>query len=186
MIKYITIFFFTVMGWRIHGKIPSDIKKCVMIAAPHTSNWDYIYSLAACYKLKLPIRLLIKKDWVDVFLIGSLIKRAGGIGVDRSQKLNLVDSLADLISKPTEDVMLMIPPEGTRKLVEQWKTGFYYVALKAKVPIVLSFLDYKKRIAGIGPHFMPTGNFEKDMQILKDFYKDISPKFPEKFCLDIY
>ena len=173
------------MGWKIQGKLPPDIKKGVLIAAPHTSNWDYIYALGACNKLKVPIKLLIKKVWVEVFLIGSLIKGAGGIGVDRSQKLNLVDSLADLLSTG-DDIMMMIPPEGTRKLVKQWKTGFYYVALKAKVPIVLSFLDYKNKIAGIGPHFMPTGNFEKDMQILKDFYKDKSAKFPEKFCLDIY
>ena len=186
MIKAITIFFFMIMGWRVHGNVPPHITKCVMIAAPHTSNWDYIFALAGCYKLKLPIRLLIKKVWVEVFFVGRFIKAAGGIGVNRTQKLNMVHALADLLNKSKDPMMMMIPPEGTRKLASPWKTGFYHIALQANVPIVMSYLDYKNRVAGIGPHFMPTGDFKKDMQILKDFYKDKSAKFPEKFSLEIY
>jgi 1-acyl-sn-glycerol-3-phosphate acyltransferase len=185
MLKYLTLIMFTLMGWKVRGSVPSHIKKCVLIAAPHTSNYDYILAMATFYKMKVPFRYLIKQEWLDKFLVGRLMKASGAIGVNRAQRANLVNSLADIMDK-AKDLVLMVPPEGTRKLTRPWKTGFYYVALQAKVPIILSSLDYKKKIAEVGPHFMPSGDFKKDMDILKNYYQNISAKYPHRFSLDIY
>ncbi len=174
------------MGWKQHGQMPAGVTKCVVLAAPHTSNFDFILAMAGFYKMNMPIRYLLKKDWVDFFLLKRIFKNSGALGVDRSKNTTMVDSLAELIRSSKEDMAIMISPEGTRKLVHKWKTGFYYAALKANVPVVLSHLDYAKKIAAIGPCFMPTGNYKKDMQIVKDYYKDITPKFPENFSLQIY
>ena len=186
MLKIFTIFLFTIMGWKVQGKMPAHINKCILVAAPHTSNVDFLLAMAAFYKMKLPIRYLIKQEWLNVFLLKGIFKNSGALGVERSKNNTMVDALAELITTSEENMAVMISPEGTRKLAPKWKTGFYYAALKARVPIVLSHLDYAKKIAAIGPSFMPSGCFKKDMLILKNYYKDITPKFPEQFSLDIY
>lgn len=174
------------MGWRIEGGPPKNVNKYIMVAAPHTSNFDYIFAMATFYQLKLPVKYLIKREWLDNFLIGKMLKTSGAIGVNRSKSTTMVDALANLLTDSKENMALVVPAEGTRKLVHKWKTGFYYVALKAQVPLQLCYLDYPKKLAGMGPIFMPTGDFEKDMEILKDFYKDIVPRHPDRFSLDIY
>ncbi len=98
----------------------------------------------------------------------------------------MVDTMAEIIRDSKGKMALMIAPEGTRKLTHIWKTGFYYTALKAGVPLVLTYLDYSKKVAFIGPSFMPSGCYKKDMLILKEFYKDVIPKYPKNFSLDIY
>lgn len=186
MLKTFSAFLFTIMGWKMQGEIPTEIKKCFVVAAPHTSNLDLFLALAGFYKLKVPVRYLMKKEWVDFFLLSKLFKASGALSVDRSKSNSLVNNLASMITASTENMAVMISPEGTRKLVRKWKTGLYYAALEAKVPIVLSSLDYAKKVAAVGPIFMPTGNYREDMQILKDYYKDIVPKHPELFSLEIY
>lgn len=186
MLKTFSAFLFTVMGWKMQGKIPAEIKKCIVVAAPHTSNYDLLLALAGFYKMKIPVRYLVKREWVDFFPLSKIFKASGALGVDRSKSNSLVDNLAAMITNSTENMAVMISPEGTRKLILKWKTGLYYAALKAKVPIVLSSLDYAKKVAAIGPIFMPTGNYQEDMQILKNYYKDITPKYPELFSLEIY
>lgn len=186
MLKVFTIFLFTIMGWKIQGQMPADVSKCIILAAPHTSNYDFLLAMACFYKMKLPIKYLIKKEWLNFFLFKRIFRASGALGVDRSKSNTTVDILADLISSSNENIALMVSPEGTRKLVRKWKTGFYYTALKARVPIVLSHLDYAKKVASIGPSFMPSGCFRRDMQIVKLYYKDITAKFPEQFSLDIY
>lgn len=186
MLKTFSAFLFTVMGWKMQGKVPAEIKKCIVVAAPHTSNYDLLLALAGFYKMKIPVRYLVKREWVDFFPLSKIFKASGALGVDRSKSNSLVDNLAAMITNSTENMAVMISPEGTRKLILKWKTGLYYAALKAKVPIVLSSLDYAKKVAAIGPIFMPTGNYQEDMQILKNYYKDITPKYPELFSLEIY
>ncbi|MDZ4131608.1 MAG: 1-acyl-sn-glycerol-3-phosphate acyltransferase [Dethiobacteria bacterium] len=186
MLKTFSAFLFTIMGWKMQGQIPAEIKKCIVVAAPHTSNYDLLLALAGFYKMKIPVRYLVKREWVNFFPLSRIFKASGALGVDRSKSNSLVDNLAAMITASSENMAVMISPEGTRKLVHKWKTGLYYAALKANVPIVLSSLDYAKKVAAIGPIFMPTGNYQEDMQILKNYYKDITPKYPELFSLEIY
>lgn len=178
-----------ILGWNIDKDIPKELfNKCVIIAAPHTSNWDYpiaIYSLAA---LGVNLRYTIKKQWMRP-PYGWFFRIMGGIGVDRSPKnkeenpINLVDAIASLFDHH-DKLAIMVQAEGTRSLQSKWKTGFYYIALKAKVPIALGYLDYKEKIGGIGKVIYPTGDLNTDMMEIMDFYKDIYPKFPQKFSLD--
>lgn len=186
MLKVFTIFLFTIMGWKIQGQMPADVNKCIVLAAPHTSNYDFLLAMACFYKMNLPVNYLIKKEWLNFFLLKGIFRASGALGVDRSRSDTMVEVLADLIDSSTENIAMMISPEGTRKLVRKWKTGFYYTALRARVPIVLSSLDYAKKVAAIGPIFMPSGCFRRDMQIIKRYYKNITPKFPDQFSLDIY
>ncbi len=186
MLKCFTVFLFTILGWKLEGQMPAHIKKCILVAAPHTSNLDFLLAMAGFYKMKLPVKYLIKQEWLNFFLLKNIFKNSGAVGVNRAKSSTMVDALAEMIVSSKENMAVMISPEGTRKLVRRWKTGFYYAAMKAKVPIVLSHLDYSKKIAAIGPSFIPCGCFRRDMLIIKNHYKDIIPKFPENFSLDIY
>lgn len=180
----ITLFklLFKLRGWKITGGIPKDVKKCVLVAAPHTSNWDFVYGLAGIAFYGYHVRYLIKKQAYR-FPLKSLIDKTGGIPVDRSKHNNLVDALADEFKK-RDELILMIPPEGTRKLVEKWKTGFYYTAVKANVPILLGYLDYKTRVASIDTLLWPSNNPEEDFKKIKEFYRGVTGKHPDCFSLD--
>lgn len=186
MLKLFCQFMFWINGWKLIGNLSADITKCIIVAGPHTSNYDLIFALAGLYKVRPKVNYLLKKDWIDAFLIGKLFTKTGAIGVNRSKNNTMVDALADYIIKSKEDIYLMISPEGTRKLTTRWKTGFYHIALKANIPLVLTSLDYAKKEAAVGPVIMPTGCFEEDMVLVRDYYKTITPKFPEKFSLQIY
>ena len=105
----------------------------------------------------------------------------GGISVDRSQSTNLVASSAQALVDATEPIQLMIPPEGTRSKTRYWKTGFYYIATTAKVPILLAFMDYERKVAGLGKVFEPTGDIEKDMETIKAFYASVKGKHSSQF-----
>jgi 1-acyl-sn-glycerol-3-phosphate acyltransferase len=185
LLKLFCQFMFWINGWKLTGTLSADITKCIIVAGPHTSNYDLIYALAGLYKVRPKVNYLLKKDWIDAFLIGNLFKKTGAIGVNRSKSNTMVDALADFIINSKEDIYLMISPEGTRKLTKRWKTGFYHIALKAQIPLVLTSLDYAKKEAAVGPVIMPTGCFEEDMALVMDYYKTITPKFPEKFSLQI-
>lgn len=186
MLKAFTIILFTIMGWKLKGRLSPEIKKCIVVAAPHTSSYDFLLAMAGFYKMKLPVKYLIKKEWLNFWPLGRIFRNSGALEVDRSKNTTMVDSIVELITSSKENIAIMISPEGTRKLVHRWKTGFYYAALKAKVPIVLSHLDYRTKTAAIGPSFMPCGCYRKDMIIIKNYYKNITPKFPENFSLEIY
>lgn len=182
-------FFIWLGGWKVIGDVPKEVQeKCVVIAAPHTSNWDFPYAIAILHKLGLNIRFTIKDNWTR-FPMNLIINPLGAIGVDRSPKkegdkrLSLVDAMARMFDK-TDKLVIVIPPEGSRSARKEWKTGFYYVALQAKVPISLAFLDYETRVAGIERVLYPSGDIEKDMKIILDFYKDKKGKHPENFLLD--
>ncbi|MBA3899585.1 MAG: lysophospholipid acyltransferase family protein [Bacteroidetes bacterium] len=166
-------------GWKIEGGIPKGVKKCVLIAAPHTSNWDFLFGLGALHEFKLDVKYLAKKELFRFPLRGMFIS-LGGVPVDRSKSSSMVDAMVSLI-KSKDEIIVMIPPEGTRKRVEKWKSGFYHVAHGAGVPIVLGYLDYKRKIAGIGPAIYPTGNKEEDFRKIEEFYRDVAPRFPENF-----
>ncbi len=186
LLKTVSLFMFKAMGWKtVVAEVPKDIKKAIIACAPHTSNMDYMLAMAVFYRLNLPFKYTIKKEWLERPVIGKIMADSGAIGVERGKKGNVVDYLASIFNEH-EKIMLAVQPEGTRKPARIWRTGFYQTALKAKVPIILAYLDYEKKEAGLGPIFMPTGDYKKDMDILKDFFKDKTPKNPENFILDIY
>ena len=170
-------------GWKIEGGIPSGIKKCVLIAAPHTSNWDFVYGIGALDEFKLDVKYLAKKELFR-FPFKGMFESLGGLPVDRSKSNSMVDAMIKLINSKDE-IIVLIPPEGTRSKVQKWKTGFYHVALGSGVPIVLAYLDYERKIAGIGPVIIPSGNKEEDFKVISLFYKNIAAKHPENYNTDI-
>ncbi len=188
MSKQFARFLLWLSGWKVDRSFPIESMRCVMIAAPHTSNWDAYYIKLATLFLGIPMKVAIKDNWTRG-LIGLVIRPLGGLGVDRSPKagserLSQVDSMATLFEQKKE-IALAIAPEGTRRRREKWKMGFYWVACKAKVPITFGYLDYKNKIAGVGPKALyPSGNLEEDLPIINAFYEGIEGKHPENFSVD--
>lgn len=176
------------MGWETDNHWPENLSQCVMIAAPHTSNWDALYARLALKALGVNVRLTIKDSYMQ-FPLGPFVRAMGGIGIDRRPKQageprpSMVQVMTDLFKQHPELVML-VTPEGTRARQEQWKTGFYYVAVNAGVPIALAYMDYEQKKAGVGKIIHPTGNFEEDMAEIMDFYAGIQAKFPKEFSVD--
>ncbi|HNW98443.1 MAG TPA: 1-acyl-sn-glycerol-3-phosphate acyltransferase [Bacteroidales bacterium] len=171
-----------VSGWKIKGSFPADIKKCVIISAPHTSGWDFFYGRIGTYYLRVThLKFMIKKEMFK-FPLGGLLKALGAIPVDRKANNNTIIAI-DKMFNENENFRLIITPEGTRKLNKNWKKGFYHIALSAKVPIVMSYVDYRKKEGGIGPVLYPTGNYEEDFKIITDFYKTKTAKYPENYNL---
>jgi len=176
------------MGWETDNHWPENLSQCVMIAAPHTSNWDALYARLALKALGVNVRITIKDSYMQ-FPLGPFVRAMGGIGIDRRPKQageprpSMVQVKTDLFKQHPELVML-VTPEGTRARQEQWKTGFYYVAVNAGVPIALAYMDYEQKKAGVGKIIHPTGNFEEDMAEIMDFYAGIQAKFPEEFSVD--
>nr|WP_205500982.1 lysophospholipid acyltransferase family protein [Rufibacter sp. SYSU D00308] len=169
---------FKVFGWKLNGSMPPDIKQAIMVAAPHTSNWDFVFARAAFYLMDVPVKLTIKKE-AFFFPMGALLRSMGAVPVDRKKNNNLVAAMIDIF-KTHEEMVMLVTPEGTRKYQPRWKKGFYHTAVGAGVPILLGYLDYAKKEAGIGPTIYPTGDFDADMQKILAFYRTVTPKFPSQ------
>lgn len=170
--------FLKMLGWRIEGEIP-DIKKFVIIAAPHTSNWDFPITLAITFALKIKIYWMGKAVMFH-WPFGAACRWLGGIPIDRSRSHNVVEQSIQAF-KDRDTLIMVIPPEGTRNKVSYWKTGFYHIARGANIPIVLGFLDYRRKTGGIGPTFYPTGRIEEDIKKIKTFYATITGKRQDQF-----
>lgn len=187
ILKYIFYLLYKLKGWKKDNNVPVESEKCVMVAAPHTSNWDIIFTAAAFHELKIPLKFTIKKEWFR-FPFNYLFEPLGGIPIDRSPKkagdkrLSMVEAMADIFKTRTS-IAVTVTPEGTRARRTQWKTGFWHTAKLAGVPICLGYLDYEKKIAGVGPVIWPN-NLEEDMRTIMAFYKTIPPAHPELFALD--
>ena len=185
MLKFIGKLILKVAGYKIIDTTPNGVnsyQKAVMIAAPHTSNWDYVYTMAVFYALEIPIKYL-GKDSLFKFPLGILVRKLGGIPVRREQKNNLVNEMAKLINDSSEQIQLIIPAEGTRSYSKEWKSGFYHIANTAGVPIILGFLDFGKKEVGFLDVFMPTGDYEKDLIKIQKKYVGITPKYPKLYSL---
>lgn len=188
MIKALFRLLFKINGWKIAPGIPKESGNCIMLAAPHTSNWDLIYALAALDMLGIPVRFTIKKEF-NRFPFSYILSSMGALWIDRTPdkdkgQPSMTEIMAGFFTSNPGGLAMLVTAEGTRSRVTKWKTGFYYTALKAGVPICLSYLDYKKKEAGVGLCFLPSGDIDSDMKIVMDFYRDIPPKFPEKFATD--
>jgi 1-acyl-sn-glycerol-3-phosphate acyltransferase len=174
--------FFRLCGWKVRGTIPAGLKKCVIIGAPHTSNWDFVFALGALHIMGYKVNYMIKKE-LFFFPLSYLLKKSGGIAIDRKSSHHIVDEMAQKIAS-SDQMYLVMAAEGTRKRVDKWKSGFYYLAIKTNVPVTAGFLDYGKKEAGFGPMINLTGNIENDMQFFKNFYKDKKACIHENFNLD--
>ena len=177
MLRFIAKLLFKLSGWKVVGHIPPNIKKCIMIAAPHTSNWDFIWARSAFYIMGIDVRFTIKKEFMK-FPFGGIMDKMGALPVDRSKNNSLVNTMIDILEQ-NDEMVIMITPEGTRKYQPRWRKGFYHAAFGANVPIILGYLDYKKKEAGIGDVFMPTGDVDSDIEKIKDFYRTKTAKYPE-------
>jgi 1-acyl-sn-glycerol-3-phosphate acyltransferase len=155
--------------FQIQGRLP-DLPKYVVVAAPHKTNWDFPHALAAGFHYGVRIHWM-GKDALFRWPFGGIMRWLGGIAVDRSKTNNAVQDVADLI-KAADTFQLVITPEGTRKNVVRWKSGFYHIAMAAGVPLVLAFIDYKRRRIGIAGVFHPTGNYDVDLAAIQSIYQE--------------
>ncbi len=170
--------FFRLMGWKIIGSFDEKIKKSVLAVMPHTSNFDFFIGLFVRGIANQEMNFVGKKE-LFIFPFGYYFKSIGGAPLDRSGGKNLVDSIVDVYNS-REVFRLGIAPEGTRKKVNEIRTGFYYIALKANVSIIPVAFDYSKKEVRIGAPFYVTGNFDEDMKSLLPHYKGAIGKVPER------
>ena len=176
---YTAKFVFWVAGWKLGEIHNPEIKKSMMSAAPHTSNWDLIMCRAAFYLMDVDVRFTVKKEWTEHWLLGGLVRSIGALAVDRSKNNSLVEGMVQLFNEH-EELVILITPEGTRAYSPRWRKGYYFAALGAHVPIRLGYLDYKEKEAGIGEAVWPTGDYEADEARIKAFYRTVVGRFPEK------
>ena len=166
-----------VTRWRVEGAAP-DQPKYVLIAAPHTSNWDLLYLLALSFHLGVKVSWL-GKDSLFKGPMGFVLRRFGGVPVPRGKKSGMVESLVGEFDR-AESLVIVVPPEATRSSTDHWKSGFYRIAAAAQVPIVCGYLDYGHRVGGFGQVVWPSGDLEGDMAIFRSFYADKQGKFPDQ------
>ncbi|MCH8170895.1 MAG: lysophospholipid acyltransferase family protein [Bacteroidetes bacterium] len=167
-----------VLGWEVILKLPEQ-KKYVIIAAPHTSNWDFFFFILLLWSTRL------KFEWAGKHTIfkgpaGFILKKMGGIPINRSIKNNLVNKIVEKFNNK-EEYIFLVAPEGTRSKIKYWKAGFYYIAKSVNVPIVLGFIDYKTKTIGFDNSFFPSEKLEDDINMLKDFYGSKTGLHPEKY-----
>ncbi len=169
------------MGWNIYTRVSLDVRKAVIIMAPHTSNMDFFIGRLAFYMYGIHPKILIKKEAFTP-VVGPVLKWLGGVPVDRRYSQKTVKRVTSMFER-SEEFHLLITPEGTRKRVNKWKRGFYFIALQAEVPIFLGFLAYHRKEGGVGKMIIPSGDFEADFKVIEDFYRDKHARRPEKFNL---
>jgi 1-acyl-sn-glycerol-3-phosphate acyltransferase len=180
LLRAFSVTFLKLTGWKLLGSLPPGAEKCVLVAAPHTSNWDLPYGLMASFAWRLNVYWLGKEQIFRPPFRG-LMRWLGGIAVQRDKSNNLVSASVTALKAAPPPLQLAIPPEGTRSKTSHWKTGFYYIAQGAQVPIVFIYLDYEKKIGGLGPIFHPTGDVDADMAAIKAFYAPIKGKNATQF-----
>jgi len=160
-------------GWKFEGRVPEE-KKYVVLAVPHTSNWDGLVLMAVTQGIGLKLAWMIKDSWLKGPM-GPILRRLGAVGIDRSQRGNVVAQMVARFNAESS-LVLAIPPEGTRSRVEYWKSGFYHIAREANVPVVPGYLDYARKRAGLGPALWMTGDVKSDMDRIRGFYTQMAPR----------
>ena len=180
VLRALSVSFLKLTGWTVEGSLPPNGQKSVLIAAPHTSNWDLPYTLMVAFALGLRVYWMGKAEIFKPPFRGVMMW-LGGVPVDRTKSTNLVAASVGALQAADGPMQLIVPPEGTRSKNRYWKTGFYYIAVGAQVPIVMAYMDYEKKISGLGPVFLPTGNIEADMVTIKAFYAPFKGKNADQF-----
>ena len=180
--RAVSRFTLRLMGWRTDGMTPAEIavyQKYVLIAAPHTSNWDFPITLMVCFVLHLRVYWMAKASLFK-WPLGPLSRWLGGIAIDRSTSNNTVQNTIDAFAA-RERLAVIVAPEGTRGKVTHWKAGFYHIAHGAGVPIALAYLDFKHKTGGIGRMFHTTGDIGADMAAIQQFYSGVTGKNSDQF-----
>ena len=170
--------YYKLLGWKTKVSAP-DYDKYIICAAPHTTNWDLFIGKLFMGAIGRETGFMMKKDWF-FWPVGPIFRWMGGIPVDRSRKTSLVDQMIK-IAKSSQKFHLAITPEGTRKANPNWKKGFYFIALKANVPIVVAYFDYGKKEVGTKGVFYPTGDVDKDIHTIREMYRGVTACHPENF-----
>jgi hypothetical protein len=188
MVKWLCSKVVSYWGWKYIDNTSSELGSYVALGAPHTSNWDFITAMTIIHNAKnVKSKFLIKSSWMK-FPLNLFFVPIGAVGVDRDAiKENSGLKSTDILSHhfhAKDNIALWVAPEGTRSLNKKWKTGFYYIALKAKVPIVLAFADWKTKTLGLGKVIHLSGDFNKDMSEIMSFYRPMEGKINEKFSVD--
>lgn len=168
------------LGWTKHITV-NHPDKFIICLAPHTSNWDFLIGQLYIRAEGLKINFLMKKEWF-FWPLGPILRSMGGIPVYRAKHTSMTDTLAEAAAQ-RKSFKLCITPEGTRSLNPEWKKGFYFIALKAQIPILLYGVDYEKKLIECTRSFVPTGDFEKEMRDTKLYFKDFKGKYPDKFTI---
>ena len=170
--------YYRLLGWKTNVTVP-NYDKCVICAAPHTTNLDLFIGKLFYGAIGRKTSFMMKKEWF-FFPLGIFFKAVGGIPVDRSRKTSLVDQMVHKFAE-YKKFNLAITPEGTRKRNPNWKKGFYFIALKANVPIVVAYFDYGKKEVGTKGVFYPTGDVDKDIHTIREMYRGVTACHPENF-----
>ncbi len=168
-----------VSGWKVEGEIP-NLKKFILVGAPHTSNWDFVHALILIWAVDLKLNVLAKHTLFEIPFLKNILSGIGGIPVDRKNPQLVVDEVSKLTEKDG-GVIIGLTPEGTRKRVEKWKSGFLRIAQQTDCKIVLIGIDFDKKICSFSGFFEPTGDNDQDIETIKNFYKDFKPKIPNNF-----
>jgi len=182
LMRNVSALFLAVSGWKVEGDWPGNADKAVLVAAPHTSNWDgwWMILAAAFYRVKL--RWMGKKSLVD-HRFGWFIRWLGCVPVDRKAASDIVEQTAAAFDQ-SDRLTLAVAPEGTRSAAEEWKSGFYRIAVKARVPLIISVLDYGTRTIRIAGVFRPTGDYEADLPLIRAYYADARGRHESQFSMD--
>ncbi len=164
-------------GWNLVAELP-PVQKYLIIGAYHTSNWDFPIALLMMAALGLRLHW-VGKDSLFRGPGGGVMRGLGGIPVERGARRNFVEQIVDMYNRK-KDLVITMAPEGTRRRTDHWKTGFYHIALGAKIPIAMGFVDYHSKTCGVGGYFFPSGDVDADLDILRRFYADKVGKFPHQ------
>jgi len=179
-VRWFCRLFLRASGWKVRGDFPR-IDKAVLIAAPHTSNWDGIYMLAAAGFYRVKLRWMGKKS-LTTGPFGGIIKWLGCVPIDRSAANDVVQTMAEAFARE-ERMILAIPPEGTRSAVREWKTGFYHIARAANVPLILSVLDYGTKTISLAATVTPSGDYAADLAVIQSYYAKAHGKKRDQFAI---
>ena len=180
IVRWLSAAYLRAGGWKVRGDWPG-VSKAVLVAAPHTSNWDGINMLATAGYYRVKLRWMGKKSLTQG-PFGWLIKRAGCVPIDRSGANDVVRTMAEVFASE-RTMILAIPPEGTRSATREWKTGFYHIAREAGVPLILSVLDYGTKTARLAAVFHPSGDYDADLKVVQSYYAGATGKHRAKFAI---
>lgn len=179
--KPLNKFLLKLFGFTMDYTVPEEAKKCVLVFAPHTSMWDFVVGKMVLDVMGLNVKFMIRKESFR-FPMNIILNLLGGIPVDRQHVRMLPVHIGNMIKKE-DNIAVLIAPEGTRKRVEVWKKGFYFIAQYAEVPMCLCYIDWGKKIGGIGPVIKVTGDYDADLKAIQDFYRGMKGRHPENFNL---
>lgn len=167
------------LGWRLDIHLP-DEPKLVVLAAPHTSNWDGVLAVLAIFALDIRLGLFVKHTAFENRLVGPVLRKAGAIPIDRRAPGGVIGQTVETF-KTRPELLIGLAPEGTRRRVDKWKRGFHLIASEARVPIVCAYMDYGRKVIGTGPKLDRVGSYEQDLEQIQAFYRGITPRRPENF-----